>query len=113
MAKKSESGIANLATAPMIYVDQLAGILSGPFVTRLTFGVQDEHGGDIPRAAVTVVIPTHSFISLIRDMEKTIGSDGFQAQVGTAMMSVARSISNASTAKTVALKRSTTKTKQG
>lgn len=80
---KSESLIktdSQLLQAPTtIYADQLAQLAVGPFVSKLTFGI-DKAVGEIPIPNICVTLPTVALLNLANQILMVLGNQ--QAQEG-------------------------------
>lgn len=70
------------ASIPVIYADQIMGIAFGPYVTRLTFGVED-HANSTRNAAATVVMPTNVLHAALSELMRQLTADGTRAQFET------------------------------
>lgn len=62
-----------VAQAPIMYFDSLVGMGLGPFVSRITLGIQ-ESGTTAPRIgpALTLVMPTAALHQLAREVVRTL-----------------------------------------
>ena len=73
------------------FVDQLAQIVIGPHVSKLTFGI-DTVQGVMPTPVVTIAIPTVSLIHLVQQVTELISDsttqDGIKNQVNAYLSSL-------------------------
>lgn len=94
MAKNSKRLNIDLSNTPIFYADQAAGLLLGPHVSRITFGVENEDDeAEYPRPTVTVVIQTSSLIDLVSDLRLILDSEKFKTDMGGRLESTIRKIS--------------------
>ena len=63
-----------LESPNVVYVDQVAQIGLGPFVTKLTFGTGTVQG-EIPKPVITVVMPTNAVLTMCQHIVTVIGQD--------------------------------------
>lgn len=69
------SGTPHLAAPEMFYADQIAQMQIGPYVSKLTFGLDDGVPNVTPRPSVTVVIPTQALLQMAHTAHDIIGGD--------------------------------------
>lgn len=60
------------------FVDQPSSYQTGPYVTKLTFGVIDDDGSDFPRPVLTLAIPTVNLIRMVKDLQEVIKDSEFK-----------------------------------
>lgn len=61
-----------------IFVDQPCSFQSGPYVTKITLGLDDNDGTDFPRPVVTIAMPTVNVIRMVEDLQKVLQSHDFK-----------------------------------
>lgn len=60
------------------FVDQPSSYQTGPYVTKLTFGVIDDDGTDSPRPVITLAIPTVNLMRMVEDLQQLIQEQEFK-----------------------------------
>jgi len=78
--------------APIVFADQPAELLIGPFTSKLTLGVVEDDGTDVPRPVVTLVMPTPMLFHMARDILKQATSPAVKRSTVKALLSAAKSI---------------------
>jgi len=67
-----------------IYADQHAQLAVGPYVSKLTFGIEQKPG-EVPNPILTVVLPTPALLNLAHQIFQIMGNSeiqqGFQADI--------------------------------
>jgi hypothetical protein len=63
---------------PLVYADQVMSMAIGPFVSRITFGIEN-HGAATRLPVATVVIPTNIIHSIAAELVKQLDSEGFKS----------------------------------
>jgi hypothetical protein len=67
------------ATVPVIYADQVMGLAFGPFVSRLTVGIEDAMNSKRV-ATATLVMPTNMLHVALNELSKQLSSEETRAQ---------------------------------
>jgi len=84
MAKKIESNRSESIPAfpqpPIFFADQPAALMLGPYVSRISFGVEEIDDGDFPRPVVTVAMPTVALLQFVNDVKRALDSADFKKQ---------------------------------
>jgi len=95
MSKKTKPGIDphDKNYVPMYYADQPAALMLGPFVSKLTFGVEELDDGEFPRPVVTIAMPTSSLVQLVHDLKKSFDDPAFRKHSAELLMKAAKTIS--------------------
>lgn len=78
MAKPKSEVSMDVSNVPTYFADQPAGLMVGPFVTKLTFGVQDDDESPYPRPVVTIAIPTVALSELVSDLRFVLDDETFK-----------------------------------
>lgn len=78
--------------APVVFADQPAELLIGPFTSKLTLGVVEQDGNDVPRPVVTLVMPTPMLFHMARDILKQAMSPAIKRNTVKALLAAAKSI---------------------
>ena len=78
MAKTKIEAPIDTTKVPTYFADQPAGLMVGPFVTKITFGVQDDDESDYPRPVVTIAIPTVALSELVSDLRFVFDDESFK-----------------------------------
>ncbi|MFA4754889.1 hypothetical protein P2B09_12600 [Xanthomonas perforans] len=77
MPKKPEE--LDLSGVPIFFTEDLVGMMLGPSVSRITFGVQNEDTtASYPRPVVTLAIQTSTLNDLVSDLKALIDSEDFK-----------------------------------
>lgn len=66
-------------SAPVLYADQIMGMTHGPFVSRLVFGVEDNHNRTRTSIA-TVVLPTNVLHTALFQLIASISTEEVREQ---------------------------------
>ncbi|MDF3837172.1 hypothetical protein P3W85_30075 [Cupriavidus basilensis] len=63
-----------LNSPALVYADQIAQLAIGPFVTKLTLGMDDGVPDVVPRPVVTIVMPTQALLQLADSVRAAIAT---------------------------------------
>jgi hypothetical protein len=96
MSKQSKvtANSAAFKEVPTYFADQPAGLAVGPFVSKLTFGVEDGDDSDYPRPVVTIAIPTVALVALLDDLNVIVDGADFKKAIPTLMNAAAERIAS-------------------
>lgn len=75
---RSESAFNRPAEVVNMFIDQPCSFQAGPYVTKLTLGVDDNDGQDFPRPTITIAMPTVNLIRMVEDLQKVFADPNFK-----------------------------------
>ncbi len=82
-----------LHTPNEVFADQFAQLIVGPFVSRITFGV-DSTVGEPPIPVQTVVIPTPALVHLAHQVLELIAQEGVTSNIHSQLTAFMSSLSS-------------------
>lgn len=73
------AGSVREQVANTVFVDQPCSFQAGPYVTKLTFGVDENDGTEEPRAVLTIAMPTINMMRMVEDLQKLFNDPDFKS----------------------------------
>ncbi len=83
-------------SAPVVFADQPAELMIGPFTSKLTLGVVDDLENEVPRPVVTLVMPTPALFQMAREILHQAASASVKRRTVKALLDAAKAIESES-----------------